>query len=184
MAVVVFGVFDLFHPGHRYFLDQSRSKGDPLIVVVTRDSIVSRLKNRLPIDDEMTRLNNIKQYPSVDTALLGDEELGVYSVLHEYRPTTICLGHDQTSLRRDLEERMKQKLCVPKGRSDYQLAISPNSGPVGAEGSPQDAPASAGRGNGTEPALAQKTIPSSCLISIDAYYPAKYSSTILRQLLI
>lgn len=139
MAVVVFGVFDLFHPGHRYFLDQARSHGDPLIVVVTRDSIVSRLKNRLPIDDEMTRLEHIKQYPGVDTALLGDGELGVYSVLHEYRPTTICLGHDQTFLRQDLEERMKQK-------------------------------------------LAQKTIPSSRLISIDAYYPEKYSSTILRQL--
>ena len=135
MTVVVFGVFDLFHPGHRYFLDQSRSYGDSLIVVVTRDSIVSRLKSRLPIDDENARLNNVRNQPGVDIALFGDEELGVYSVLHEYRPTVICLGHDQTALRRDLEYRIDRKTIQP-----------------------------------------------SRLISIDAYHPDKYSSTILRKL--
>lgn len=125
MSVVVFGVFDLFHPGHRYFLDQSRSYGDPLIVVVTRDSIVSRLKGRLPIDDENIRLNTVRDQPGVDTVLFGDEELGVYSVLHEYRPTAICLGHDQTSLRRDLTERMEQKK-IPVSRLILMDAYQPD----------------------------------------------------------
>lgn len=36
--VMVFGVFDGLHPGHRAFLRQARKKGDKLIVVVARDN--------------------------------------------------------------------------------------------------------------------------------------------------
>jgi len=43
-VVMTFGTFDMFHPGHRYYLSEARKYGDILIVVVALDATVERLK--------------------------------------------------------------------------------------------------------------------------------------------
>jgi len=69
------GTFDLIHPGHGYYLEESKKVGGKnarLIVVVARDSTV-RSKKRFPVVDEKQRLEVIKMIKSVDEAYLGDE---------------------------------------------------------------------------------------------------------------
>ena len=44
---MIFGTFDLLHPGHFFVLEEAAKRGD-VTVVVARDSTVKRIKNRPP----------------------------------------------------------------------------------------------------------------------------------------
>jgi len=72
-TVVVFGVFDLLHPGHLYFLREARKHGDHLTVVVTRDTRVRAEKNHTPVFTERERLEMVAALKGVDKAVLGDK---------------------------------------------------------------------------------------------------------------
>lgn len=94
--VLVFGTFDVFHPGHDFFLQEAAKRGDELYVVVARDSNVLRIKGRFPQDSEDTRLGNVAKHPSVTNARLGYNEWGKHlQVLEDIHPDVICLGYDQ-----------------------------------------------------------------------------------------
>lgn len=106
--VLVFGTFDLLHPGHLSFLRQARKLGAELIVVVARDKNSAKLKGRLPIQNEQLRLRAITKLPFVNKAILGQEELNHrYNLVKEISPGIIALGYDQflltTTLANDLK---------------------------------------------------------------------------------
>lgn len=103
-VVMVFGVFDLLHEGHRSFLKQVRAYGSHLIVVVTRDSVVQLLKKRLPHDNEITRIQKLKSIDGISEIILGDMVLGSYGVVKKYCPDIICLGYDQEAFEHDLKK--------------------------------------------------------------------------------
>lgn len=105
-VVMVFGVFDLLHEGHRSFLNQVAACGSRLVIVVTRDSVVQKLKKRTARDNQEVRMHKLRTAFSAATVILGDAELGTYGVIKNYRPDTLCLGYDQDGLRRDLTQRM------------------------------------------------------------------------------
>lgn len=95
-TVLAFGTFDVFHPGHEFFLQEAKGHGDRLVVIVARDVNVKRIKGRLPQDTEQLRLKNVQEYESVDEARLGYEEWGRHlEVLADVSPDVICLGYDQ-----------------------------------------------------------------------------------------
>ena len=106
-TVLVFGVFDLLHPGHDYFFKKAAKKGK-LIVVVARDTAVFRLKGKKPNHSERKRLVAVRSISDVTRAILGDIKQGKYSAIKKYRPYLICLGYDQDGLGRDLRARMKR----------------------------------------------------------------------------
>jgi len=106
--VLIFGVFDLLHDGHRAFLTQALNHGSALVAVVTRDSVVQRLKNKLPHENQELRMHNMRMVVGVFDVVLGDELLGTYAVLKKYKPAVICLGYDQKALGDDLQQRMQQ----------------------------------------------------------------------------
>jgi cytidyltransferase-like protein len=93
-TVVVFGVFDLLHPGHLHFLEAAKRYGSRLVVVVTRDARVKDDKGRDPVFDEKERLLMVRALSIVDKAILGDSP-GKYSVLGRVKPDIVALGHDQ-----------------------------------------------------------------------------------------
>ena len=101
-TVLVFGVFDLLHDGHREFLRQAGEYGEKIIAVVARDSIVQRLKNKTPQQDEEVRRQGLLVVQNILRAELGDFELGEYSAIKKYQPDAICLGYDQGALGEDL----------------------------------------------------------------------------------
>ncbi len=112
MSLVIFGVFDCYHPGHESFISQSRAiakyNNYKLVAIVTRDEIVQKLKFRKSLDKEELRLRNVAG--KVDIAILGDTDLGKYTIFnHEVfrdKPVKhICFGYDQANLRNSLLSR-------------------------------------------------------------------------------
>ena len=69
--VMVFGVFDLLHPGHLNFLIQARELGDKLIVSIARDLNVFKIKGQRPVHGERQRLEALTLLPVVDKVVLG-----------------------------------------------------------------------------------------------------------------
>lgn len=100
--VLVFGTFDLLHPGHLSFLKQAKEKGNWLIASVARDDYVRRAKDRAPVHDQEERIARLLATGLVDEAHLSDEDVGSYGIIERCRPDVICFGHDQHALREHL----------------------------------------------------------------------------------
>jgi len=109
---MVFGVFDGLHSGHLYFLEEAAKYGE-VIAVVARDSVVQKLKAKIPRRNENERLRAIREVPFVREAVLGDEKQGVYAVIAKHKPDIICLGYDQDWLRKDLKGKIVKKVLPP-----------------------------------------------------------------------
>ena len=91
---MVFGTFDLLHPGHLNFLLQARELGDKLIVSVARDLNVFRVKGQRPMHSERQRQKNLSLLPVVDKVVLGGLKNPMPHIL-KVRPDIIALGYDQ-----------------------------------------------------------------------------------------
>ena len=90
MTVMAQGVFDILHPGHLHYLEQSKSLGDELLVVIARDS---RIEKDLYFS-ELERKEMLEALGIVDQALLGSEE-SIYDTVEKVDPDIITLGYDQ-----------------------------------------------------------------------------------------
>jgi len=104
---MVFGTFDIFHPGHVNFLRQARKYGDYLIVIIARDKTVLNIKKSLPRYQEKKRLAEIIKSNLTDKAVLGSLR-DKYQVVKKYQPAVICLGYDQKKFINQLAEKLKQ----------------------------------------------------------------------------
>ncbi len=94
-TVLAAGVFDYFHPGHRYFLEQAKSYGDRLVVIIARDENVQRIKNITPSHSEQERKNMIIDSHIADSVLLGKKGFNLLRIVHELQPDILALGYDQ-----------------------------------------------------------------------------------------
>jgi len=119
--VVVFGIFDGIHEGHRSLFLQAKKYGDELAVIVGRDSVSLRLKEKKPKHCEEERLKLVLQEKGVDVAILGDEEQSSYQMLKDLNPDVICLGYDQNALRQDLDASL-----VKEGRKIPLIMLNPH----------------------------------------------------------
>ncbi len=106
--VLVFGTFDVLHPGHLNFLKQARSYGSWLIVSVARDTFVRSIKGREPLHNEGRRITNVLETGLVDEAHLSDSTIGTYGIIKKTHPDVVCLGHDQEQLMKDLKRWLKE----------------------------------------------------------------------------
>lgn len=105
VVVMVFGVFDGLHEGHRHFLNSASTFGK-LIIVVARDTSVKNLKHKIPKYTQEERMAAIRNFMPAATVILGDEQPGAYEVVKTHRPAMICLGHDQVELGEDLQAKI------------------------------------------------------------------------------
>lgn len=90
--VVATGTFDLLHPGHLYYLEESRSLGDELVVIVARDANV-RHKPK-PVINEDQRLKMVAALKPVDHAVPGDLH-DMFRPIREIKPAIITIGFNQ-----------------------------------------------------------------------------------------
>ena len=90
--VVATGTFDLLHPGHLYYLEESRKLGDELVVIVARDANVKH-KPR-PVIPEDQRLAMVAALKPVDRAVLGDLH-DMFQPIRDLRPAIITIGFNQ-----------------------------------------------------------------------------------------
>jgi len=92
--IMVFGTFDILHPGHLHMFKQAKEYGDYLVVVVARDLTVAEIKKRPPLNNEETRAEKLKEVKEIDKICLGyiDDK---YQIIKEVNPDVIALGYDQ-----------------------------------------------------------------------------------------
>lgn len=107
--VMVFGVFDGLHAGHRAFLTAAKKRGTELIAVVARDEVVRLLKSKTPRRDEKARVRAIHESGLADRVVLGDKKQGTYRVIARYAPDSICLGYDQKMLAAHLRAHIRAR---------------------------------------------------------------------------
>lgn len=93
--VLVFGTFDPLHPGHEYLFHEAKKLGDRLVVVVARDAVIRKEKNRNNHLPEEDRLKAVQGNSDVDEALLGDESPESYAILKKLDFAILALGYDQ-----------------------------------------------------------------------------------------
>lgn len=95
---MVFGVFDGFHEGHRYFLQEAQKQCEKLVVVVAHPDIVLALKQRIPLRSLSERIQAICDFNEHFEVTSGDTETGTWSALKRYQPNLVLLGYDQKHL--------------------------------------------------------------------------------------
>jgi FAD synthetase len=95
---MVFGTFDMVHPGHRHFLKQARAlaKHPYLIVSIARDKNVTRIKGQKPRHSETRRRGFLAPLTEVDKVLLGGVNDHLPHII-KARPDIIALGYDQSA---------------------------------------------------------------------------------------
>jgi len=124
--VVATGTFDILHPGHIYYLGESRKLGDELFVIVARDVNVKHKPH--PIIPEEQRRLMVASLRTVDHAILGDKT-DMFLPIEEIRPDVITIGFnqmfDEATLRPQLAARNLSPEIVRIGRyADGDLCSS------------------------------------------------------------
>jgi FAD synthetase len=109
LRVMATGVFDLLHPGHIYYLEQSRALGDELFVVVANDTVVRRSKGE-PLFAEESRAHMVGALRCVDTVIVptNTDPSRYYQTVLDIQPDIITLGHDQKFSEVELEKELRQ----------------------------------------------------------------------------
>jgi len=124
MKVMAVGVFDLLHAGHLHYLEQAKSLGDYLTVVVAHDDTV-RMRKHEPVTNHELRKRMVEGLKPVDEAIIGNSpEVSIFEILPVVNPDIIALGYDQEhaedSIRLRLQELGYDKITVTRveGLSD------------------------------------------------------------------
>jgi FAD synthetase len=111
--VMVFGTFDIIHPGHLNYILQASKYAKEVIAVVARDVNVKKQKGKKPKYSEAKRLVKVSLIPGVSLAVIGDKK-EKYNVLDEYRPDFLCLGYDLEIKISDLRKELKKRKLKTK----------------------------------------------------------------------
>lgn len=99
------GVFDILHTGHISYLEQARSYGDRLVVVVACDNTVRRRKHE-PITPDTMRARVVGALKVVDEAIIGKDG-DMLDTVESVKPDIIVLGYDQSFDVAELSERLE-----------------------------------------------------------------------------
>ena len=119
MRVMAVGVFDLLHAGHLHYLEQAKSLGNHLTVVVAHDDTV-RIRKHEPVTNHDLRRRMVEGLKPVDDAIIGNSpDVSIYDILPKVNPDVIALGYDQEhaedSIRNRLLELGHESIRVTRG---------------------------------------------------------------------
>ena len=104
--VMAVGVFDLLHAGHLHYLEQAKSLGEHLTVVVAHDDTV-RVRKHEPVTGQDLRRRMVEGLKPVDEAIIGNSpDVPMFDILPHVQPDIIALGYDQEHA----EDRIRTKL--------------------------------------------------------------------------
>ena len=93
--VMAVGVFDLLHAGHLHYLEQAKSLGEHLTVVIAHDDTV-RIRKHEPVTNHELRRRMVEGLKPVNEAIIGNPpEVPIFDILPKVEPDIIALGYDQ-----------------------------------------------------------------------------------------
>ncbi len=106
--VLATGVFNILHPGHLFYLNESKKLGDELIVIVSSNILARKIlkKSVLPQEQRAEMIGALKM---VDKVFVGDDD-DIFKLLPVIKPDVIALGHDQ-----DVDEKWLEDELVVHG---------------------------------------------------------------------
>ena len=106
MRVMAVGVFDLLHAGHLHYLEQAKSLGSHLTVVVAHDDTV-RIRKHEPVTNHDLRRRMVEGLKPVDDAIVGNSpDVSIYDILPKVNPDVIALGYDQEHAEDSIRNRL------------------------------------------------------------------------------
>ena len=86
--ILAVGVFDLLHAGHLHYLEQAKSLGDHLTVVVAHDDTVRKRKHE-PVTNQDLRRRMVAGLKPVDEVVVGNPpEVPIFDILPTIQPTS------------------------------------------------------------------------------------------------
>ena len=92
-VVFVTGTFDILHTGHINFLKEAKSKGDILIVGITNDEAVKRIKgDDRPIITEDERAKLIEAIKYVDYVFISPLKIKKSELILQIRPDVVVIN--------------------------------------------------------------------------------------------
>jgi FAD synthetase len=108
--IMLFGTFDILHPGHIHFFKQVRklAKNPFLIVSIARDINVKRIKGKKPQNNEKKRMLEVSKNALVNKVVLGAPVKYIDHIVRE-KPDIIALGYDQDHYVKNLKEQLLAK---------------------------------------------------------------------------
>ena len=93
--VMAVGIFDLLHAGHLHYVEQAKSLGEELVVVIAHDETVRKQKHE-PVTGQDLRRRMVEGLKPVDKAIIGNPPgVPIFEILKQIDPDLIALGYDQ-----------------------------------------------------------------------------------------
>ncbi len=93
--VMAVGIFDLLHAGHLHYVEQAKSLGEELVVVIAHDETVRKQKHE-PVTGQDLRRRMVEGLKPVDQAIVGNPPgVPIFEILKQIDPDLIALGYDQ-----------------------------------------------------------------------------------------
>ncbi|MEM2138313.1 MAG: adenylyltransferase/cytidyltransferase family protein [Candidatus Anstonellaceae archaeon] len=92
-VVLTGGVFDILHIGHVLTIQKAKEQGDLLVVVVTTNERVEKVKGRKPVHDAEYRRAMVSAIKGVDLAIVGADD--VMKTFERVKPDIVVFGYDQ-----------------------------------------------------------------------------------------
>ena len=93
--VMAVGIFDLLHAGHLHYVEQAKSLGEELVVVIAHDETVRKQKHE-PVTGQDLRRRMVEGLKPVDKAVIGNPPgVPIFEILGKIKPNLIALGYDQ-----------------------------------------------------------------------------------------
>ena len=93
--VMAVGIFDLLHAGHLHYVEQAKSLGEELVVVIAHDETVRKQKHE-PVAGQDLRRRMVEGLKPVDQAIIGNPPgVPIFEILKQIDPDLIALGYDQ-----------------------------------------------------------------------------------------
>lgn len=105
--VLTQGVYDLFHVGHKRYLEQAKSLGDILIVGVDTDELTKKRKGPTrPFDTLQDRVEILSSLKAIDVVTVRRENDHMYKLIKLVKPDVLVMSHTTE----DFSDRDKRNL--------------------------------------------------------------------------
>jgi FAD synthetase len=105
--VLATGVFDILHPGHLYYLRQSKKQGDYLMVLVASDQSAEK-RGKQVVFNQRERIQLVSSLKVVDRVMAGQMKVSEGETVKKFKPDVIALGFDQKIDEKKLRASLRQ----------------------------------------------------------------------------